>query len=98
LARRSRALRNWVASSGEFVVDKRITLVDVDRPGETLEVDVIASDEAVLQLQVPNTSVQFRLFRRDRTTAYEGSLGGRYFYFVPPRVRVDKKDARSGAQ
>lgn len=65
-------------------MDKRITLVDVDRPGETLEVDVITSDGTVLQLEVPNTNVQFRLFRRDRNAAYEGSLGGRHFCFIPP--------------
>ncbi len=79
-------------------MDKRITLVDVDRPGETLEVDVITSDETVLQLEVPNTNVQFRLFRRDRNAAYEGSLGGRYFSFVPPRVWVNKTDTRRGAK
>ena len=83
---------------GEFVVDKRIILVDVDRPGETLEVDLITSDETVLQLEVPNTNVQFRLFRRDRNAAYEGPLGGRYFCFIPPRVGVNKTDARRGAK
>ncbi len=79
-------------------MDKRITLVDADRSGETLEVDVITSDETVLQLQVPNTNVQFRLFRRDRNAAYEGSLGGRYFCFIPPRLWVNKTDARREAK
>jgi len=79
-------------------VDKRIILMDVDRPGETLEVDLITSDETVLQLEVPNTNVQFRLFRRDRNAAYEGPLGGRYFCFIPPRVWVNKTDARRGAK
>ncbi len=79
-------------------MDKRITLVDVDRPGETLQVDVITSDETVLQLEVPNTNVQFRLFRRDRNAAYEGSLGGRYFCFIPPRLWGNKTDARREAK
>jgi hypothetical protein len=67
-------------------VNRRIILADSDRPGETLEAEVISHDEAVLTLAVPNTTVQFRLLRRDRDyVRYEGSLGGRNFYFVPPR-------------
>jgi hypothetical protein len=36
-----------------------------------------------LTLAVPNTSVQFRLFRQSRNAPYQGSLGGRSFCFVP---------------
>lgn len=64
----------------------RITLTDVDRPGEELDVYIIARDEASLTLAVPNTSVQFRLFRNSRDAPYRGSLGGRNFCFVPRAV------------
>jgi hypothetical protein len=64
-------------------VERRITLTDIDRPGEALEVDIIAADETSLTLAVPNTSVQFRLFRHSRQAPYQGALGGRSFCFVP---------------
>lgn len=70
-------------------MEKRITLTDIDRPGEALEVDIIAADEASLTLAVPNTSVQFRVFRHSRNAPYRGSLGGRTFCFVP--LAVDAK-------
>jgi hypothetical protein len=68
---------------GSIVVERRITLTDIDRPGEALEVDIVAADEASLTLAVPNTSVQFRLFRHSRNAPYQGSLGGRSFCFIP---------------
>jgi hypothetical protein len=71
---------------GEFGVERRITLTDIDRPGEALEVDIIAADETSLTLAVPNTSVQFRLFRHSRQAPYQGSLGGRSFCFIPRAV------------
>ncbi|PWB83011.1 MAG: hypothetical protein C3F11_08850 [Methylocystaceae bacterium] len=71
-------------------MERRITLTDIDRPGEALEVDVIAADETSLTLAVPNTSVQFRLFRHGRNAPYQGSLGGRSFCFVPYAVESKK--------
>lgn len=71
-------------------MDGRIILTDLDRPGETLEVEIIAVDASVLTLSVPNTNVQFRLFRRARNGAYEGMLGGRSFGWVPQRPTSDK--------
>jgi hypothetical protein len=71
-------------------VGGRIILTDLDRPGETLEVGIIAMDDSVLILSVPNTNVQFRLFRRARNGAYEGTLGGRSFGWVPQRPTRDK--------
>ncbi|PWB88474.1 hypothetical protein C5688_20950 [Methylocystis sp. MitZ-2018] len=67
-------------------MERRITLTDIDRPGEALEVDIIAADETSLTLAVPNTSVQFRLFRHSCQAPYQGSLGGRVFYYVPLAV------------
>ncbi|MBY6240444.1 hypothetical protein [Methylosinus sp. Sm6] len=74
--------------AGEIIVNGRIVLADLDRPGEPLEVEVIAMDEFVLSLSVPNTNVQFRLFRRARGAAYEGTLGGRSFCFTPSRPQM----------
>ncbi|MBU3890955.1 hypothetical protein KP010_21735 [Methylosinus sp. KRF6] len=62
-------------------MERYIILVDVDRPGETFEVELLAVDERVMKVAVPNTVVQFSLFRRER--AYEGALGGRIFRFTP---------------
>jgi hypothetical protein len=71
-------------------VDERIILTDLDRPGETLEAGIIAMDDSVLILSVPNTNVQFRLFRRARNGTYEGTLGGRSFGWVPQRPTSNK--------
>jgi hypothetical protein len=71
-------------------VERRITLPDIDRPEEALEVDIIAADETSLTLAVPNTSVQFRLFRHSRQSPYHGSLGGRSFCFVLLAVEARK--------
>jgi len=70
-------------------VERRITLSDIDRPGEALEVDIIAADGTSLTLAVPNTSVQFRVYRHSREAPYRGSLGGRIFCFIP--LAVDAK-------
>jgi hypothetical protein len=70
-------------------VERYIILVDVDRPGKTFEVDVLAVDERVLKVAVPNTVVQFSLFRRGR--AYEGALGGRIFRFTPTAADAQKR-------
>ncbi|MBY6243692.1 hypothetical protein [Methylosinus sp. Sm6] len=71
---------------GATVVERRITLTDIDRPGEALEVDIVAADETSLTLAVPNTSVQFKLFRHSRKASYTGSLGGRSFFCSPDVV------------
>lgn len=75
-------------------MEGRIILIDVDRPGEALEVDIIAADETSLTLAAPNTSVQFRLFRHSRGALYQGSLGGRSFRFVPHAVEAGKTAAK----
>ncbi|WP_018267633.1 MULTISPECIES: hypothetical protein [Methylosinus] len=65
----------------------RIHLLDPDRPDEALEVDIIAHDEAVLSVGVPNTHVSFDLLRQDASAPYRGVLGGRSFLFTPPAPR-----------
>ncbi|WP_246729068.1 hypothetical protein [Methylosinus sp. RM1] len=40
-------------------------------------------------MAVPNTVVQFSLFRRER--AYEGALGGRIFRFMPTATDTQKR-------
>jgi hypothetical protein len=77
-------------------VETRIAITDVDRPGETLQVDIIAADEASLTLAVPNTSVQFKLFRHGRKASYTGSLGGRNFFFAPHAVESRMTAAPKG--
>lgn len=69
-----------------------LILADLDRPDEAFEVEVIAADERVLKVAVPNTIVQFSLFRREREARYEGSLGGRSFGFLPAAAKA-KNDA-----
>ncbi|HEY8260598.1 MAG TPA: hypothetical protein VIG55_05255 [Methylosinus sp.] len=69
-------------------------IILIDRPGEALEVDIIAADETSLTLAVPNTSVQFQLFRHSRRALYQGSLGGRSFRFVPNAVEAGKIAAK----
>lgn len=75
--------------SGAIIVERRITLTDISRPGEALEVDIITADETWLTLAVPNTSVQFRLFRHSREAPYQESLGG------PARPRPAPRSRRS---
>lgn len=70
---------------------KRINLTDADRPSEALHVTIVACDNRVLTVAVPNTVVQFSLYRRQHDASYEGSLGGRIFNFVPA------SDKRPGA-
>lgn len=77
----------------------RIHLLDPDRPDEALEVDVIAHDESVLSVGVPNTFVSFDLTRYDTSAPYRGVLGGRSFVFTPPppRRRSPTQEAPTGA-
>ena len=63
-------------------MEKWVSLIDLDHPNEPLQVEVIACDEKVLKLAVPNTSIQFNLYRRGSNVFYEGSLGGRSFCFL----------------
>ncbi|BBU63298.1 hypothetical protein MSC49_32330 [Methylosinus sp. C49] len=62
---------------------RRILLLDPDRPGESLEVEVLARDDVVLTVSVPGTIVSFELLRRDDRGPYHGRLGGRSFSYVP---------------
>jgi hypothetical protein len=78
-------------------VDTHITLTDVDRPGETLEVEVVAGNESILKLAVPNTIVQFIVSRRGCEEPYEGSLGGRVFRFSPPAAAATKAPVAGAA-
>jgi hypothetical protein len=64
-------------------VRRRILLLDPDRADEALEVEVLACDETVLAVAVPNTIVSFDLIRQDVCAPYCGWLGGRSFLFVP---------------
>ena len=61
----------------------RIELMDIDRLDEPLAVDVEDLGDLDLSVIVPNTSVRFTLYRRDREGRFEGALGGRYFVFDP---------------
>lgn len=61
----------------------RIFLIDADHPDEPLEVEVEGANATTLRVAVPNTFVKFELRRYDNGAAYQGSLGGRYFMFVP---------------
>lgn len=61
-----------------------IQLIDVDRPGETLDVEVERGNGSVLVVLVPNTIVRFELRRRTASGPFEGSVGGRSFCFSPP--------------
>ena len=56
-------------------------LEDVDRPNEPLEAEVDEITQAVMRLSVPNTQVQFNLYRGRGGKCFEGTLGGRYFAF-----------------
>lgn len=77
-------------------MDGRIILTDLDRPSETLEAGIIAMDDSVLILSVPNTNVQFRMFRRARSGTYEGTLGGRSFSWVAERPTSNKTSGGYG--
>lgn len=67
-------------------MERYIILADLDRPDEAFKVEVIAGDERVLKVAVPNTIVQFSLFRRNER--FEGSLGGRNFGFDPSDAKA----------
>lgn len=66
-----------------------IKLTDVDRPNEPFEVEFLGidKDQTTLALTVPNTLVRFALRRRDRSSLFEGSLGGRYYTYEFPARR-----------
>jgi hypothetical protein len=61
-------------------------LVDVDHPDEPLEVEVEQCSQKLLLLAVPNTSVQFEMWRYNADSPFEGSLGGRYYIFDPSTI------------
>lgn len=71
----------------------RISLIDVDRPSEPLEVDVQASNTRTLRVLVPNSLVIFELHRHDDESPFEGTLGGRYFSFNP-KVLAKQRQSR----
>ncbi|PWB81533.1 MAG: hypothetical protein C3F11_14975 [Methylocystaceae bacterium] len=60
---------------------RRIRLIDIDRPGEPLEVEIERMTETVLRVAVPNTIVKFELRRHREDWPFEGGLGGRYFMY-----------------
>nr|CCD32031.1 Conserved hypothetical protein [Methylocystis sp. SC2] len=62
---------------------RRIVLIDIDRHDEPLTVEVDELRDMVMVVGVPNTQVKFYLQRRDESSWFEGSIGGRYFVFDP---------------
>ncbi|WP_198033072.1 hypothetical protein [Methylosinus sp. PW1] len=74
---------------------RRILLLDSDRPDEALEVDVLARDEVVLAVAVPNTIVSFDLIRGDDRAPYRGRLGGRSFSFAAAMPDGSKSESAS---
>jgi hypothetical protein len=68
----------------------RISLTDMDRPGEPLAVEVEESSQTILRVAVPNTFVKFELRRQDNASSFEGVLGGRHFMFDPPDLAKKK--------
>lgn len=64
----------------------RILLMDVDRPNEPLEVDIVEASSTFLKAAVPNTIVTFSLRRYDQSSHFEGHLGGRTFIYEPPKA------------
>jgi hypothetical protein len=61
----------------------RIRLIDVDRPREPLEVEVVESNARVMRVSVPRTVIEFELRWSQDGAAFEGAIGGRYFRFDP---------------
>jgi hypothetical protein len=61
----------------------RIKLIDVDRPREPLEVDVVETNAHKMRVAVPRTVMEFELRRSHDGGAFEGAIGGRYFRFDP---------------
>lgn len=74
----------------------RITLIDVDRPDEPLEVEVIGSNPRMLRVAVPNTVVEFDLRRSHEDALFEGTVGARWFSFDPKSLAA-RKSARVAA-
>jgi hypothetical protein len=74
----------------ETAVYPRISLTDMDRPGEPLAVEVEESSRTILRMAVPNTFVKFELRRQDTASSFEAVLGGRYFMFDPPTLAKKK--------
>jgi len=61
----------------------RIELIDVDRPREPLEVEVVEASAQAMRVAVPGTVMQFELRLSRDGGAFEGAIGGRYFRFDP---------------
>ncbi|ATQ70763.1 hypothetical protein CQW49_22520 (plasmid) [Methylosinus trichosporium OB3b] len=64
-------------------MNARITLTDIDRPREPLEVEVVESKARTMIVAVPGTIMEFQLRRSRDGAAFEGAIGGRYFRFDP---------------
>lgn len=74
-----------------MIMSHSIFLADVDRPGEGFDALVESGDEWALTLGVPNTTVTFRLRRKDLNQPYKGELGGRWFQFMPGEAPARRK-------
>ncbi len=68
----------------------RIALQDVDRPNEPLFVYVKNTSPRVIRVGVPNTIVEFDMYRSEERGVFEGALGGRYFTLDPSSLAKRK--------
>lgn len=71
------------------MIGTRIVLIDIDRPDEPLIVEVDELRDTRLVVSVPNTLAKFYLRCRDGSSRFEGSLGGRYFFYDPAKPEKD---------
>lgn len=60
-----------------------IRLIDVDRPREPLEVEVVELNAQMMRVAVPRTVMEFQLRRSHDGVGFEGVIGGRFFRFDP---------------
>jgi hypothetical protein len=76
-------------------VQRRILLIDIERPKEPLDVEILELTATNLTVRVANTEVFFRLRKREIGMIFEGSIGARSFEFdaeplVKPAAKATK--------
>jgi hypothetical protein len=77
-------------------VQHRISLTDIERPNEPLDVEILELTATDLTAKVANTEVLFHLRKREIGMIFEGSLGARSFEFdAQPLVKSAAKPKKT---
>ena len=69
----------------------RVSLSDIEREEEPMEVEILEVNTSTMRVIVSNTNVIFSLHKQDRSSVFKSGIGGRSFEIDARSLAKNKK-------